>query len=214
MAPESAEQSLCFEEEDLLMCQGADTDVEDEDDRRSQMTSSSVAQIQRPGAGSGGTTPRKPGAGRDPVPPPKPDPKKKAKTGPGEKKRCKACDKWFATEDFPLNSPYCTEHKRAVDNLYRVAAAQKQEAWFAEVRQDQPRLKALIKSYEAKCPTSGPKTKRGNFSLVTFIEEYSASSKVNNTASGKMMWKDEFTAFAKKPKGGPSIKANLAFAPS
>lgn len=119
-----------------------------------------------------------------------------------EKKKCKLCRKWFCLEEFPLNSSFCRDDKRSVDCLFHQAAAQGKAEWFQEARQDPERLEKLVKKFNEKCPKAGPKVKRGIFNLVTFIEEYEASSKVENTAAGKMMWWGEYLHFARKPKGG------------
>ena len=107
--------------------------------------------------------------------------------------------------DFPLNSAFCFADKRAIDNLAKQATAQgpKADAFFKEVRTDTERLRALLKRYNDLCPaTNSVKAKRGTFAFVSYIEETEAQNAVRQSAQGKMMWKEEYMTFAKKPKGG------------
>ena len=187
-------------EEDELMCVagGDDTAMQsDEEDARSRATGTTVANL--PGgkipeskAGTPATRSTKTKESRD------------------EKKKCKICKKWFVLADFPLNSSMCRDDKQTVDNLYRQANAQGKGDWFAEVRADPERLETLVRKYEEKCPRQTFKTKRGTFNIVTFIDEFEASSQVKNTADGKMMWWGEYLHFARKPKGGESMGVRVA----
>lgn len=183
-----------FDEEECQVCAGSD--AEDYFPEDAQSHSSTVMNLggagRTPKSGTtGGETPRTPSA------------KQKPKKDPVEKKKCKICKKWFCLTEFPLNSSYCVEDKRTIDCLYKQAAAQGKSEWFAEVRQDPDRLAALVMKYEERCPKLGPKAKRGTFNLVTFIEEFEATSQVKNAADGKLMWWGEYLHFARKPKGGP-----------
>lgn len=143
----------------------------------------------------------KPGAGAPPAPPP---PKPGSKDSKEEKKRCRTCRKWFPVSEFPLSSPDCFTDKRVIDVLAKQAVQQNVGKWFAEVRQDPDRLRAVVEKYHLKCPPSDKKgAKRGKFAFVQYQEEFETNSEVLNQGAGKLMWLDEFLDYAKKPKGGP-----------
>ena len=182
--------------------EGAEQDYDDDDDNAD--AASSVMRLgERGHRRAGGQTPNTTtSGGMTPAQSSAASTKLKAKAKE-EKKKCKLCKKWYCLDEFPLNSSYCREDKRTVDCLYHQAIAQGKLEWYQEVRQDPDRLEQLVKKFNEKCPKTGPKSKRGAFSLVTFIEEYEASSKVENTAAGKLMWWGEYLHFARKPKGGP-----------
>lgn len=188
---------LGMEEDENVCLAGLDDPSmqSDDDDAASRRTGSTVAMLN-----PGGKIPESKGG----TPATK---SSKSKESKDEKKKCKLCKKWFVLADFPLNSSMCRGDKQTVDNLYRQANAQGQGEWFAEVRSDPERLEALVRKYEEKCPRQTLKTKRGTFNIVTFIEEFEASSQVKNTADGKMMWWGEYLHFARKPKGGASTLA-------
>ncbi len=126
---------------------------------------------------------------------------KKTKEDKSKKRKCKICLKLFLEEEFPVNSPYCREDKRAVDNLTCQANTQKVTDWWREARADEGRLRAMVGRYREMCPPS-QKGPRGKVPLLRFMEEFKAESAVHHLKRGKMMWKGYWMEFAQSTKGG------------
>jgi len=187
------------EMDELEADEAARGDVPEEEDDRSSVYSSVCPHGGSPaapkGAGAGGETP---GALEK-----NEKPNKKTE----HKRRCRLCQKWQLEENFPINSAYCRECKQAVDNLAKQATRQSQEEWWKKIRNDEPELRKLVDKYLSTCPKTHERGKRGSFNLVSYKEEYAASTTSSTKARGRMMWEEYYVEFAKKTKGGSLSEA-------
>ena len=118
------------------------------------------------------------------------------------KRRCRMCTKWQPEDCFPVNSTHCRDCKQAVDNLAKQACRQNQSEYWKEVRNNEQELKKLVARYMEACPKQIDKGKRGNFSLASYREVYSATTNSGAKAKGRMMWEGYYVEFAQKAKGG------------
>ena len=67
---------------------------------------------------------------------------------------------------------------------------------FKEVRQNEPRLRALLQKYEQECPVKEGSKKRGAFNIVRYIEVHEAAAGTILDDAGILMRKTRFVAHA------------------
>ena len=119
-----------------------------------------------------------------------------------KKVKCDVCLKSFAAVQMAVNSPYCLEHKRAIDRLSQMSRNQKQEDWWRTVRggSDRSRLAKVVLRFCEQCPPQHGK--RNPFHLGTLVSWYESKVAVKVTARGTMMTWPAYLAFAKSAAGG------------
>ena len=122
-----------------------------------------------------------------------------------EKKSCKCdiCLKMFAPSAMAMNSPYCHDHKRALDRISKMSKQQNQQEWWQALRghKEKNRLRKVVLHFCDKCP-AGASGKRNPYSLATLRTWYETKVAVAVIARGTMMNWERYEAWAKTPEGG------------
>ena len=118
------------------------------------------------------------------------------------RKQCPGCLKWQSITEFPANSKYCLEDKRALDNMTKLAKREGQASmtWLAEARATERGVRGLLRNYHIACEdaaTAGAgskkrKWKAGSWSLVECIQRLEAEDAWDIVEQGEMMNKEAF----------------------
>ena len=120
--------------------------------------------------------------------------------------KCRGCHKKVQGDEIALNFPGCWSCKRAVDNVYKLACKQGDEArkFVSEARVDEEACYALVQNYMAKCPETTVCTgrRRGPWNLLQYIETVKASSGLLKDQVGEFMSKAVYLEFAPTARGG------------
>ncbi|CAE7794880.1 unnamed protein product [Symbiodinium sp. CCMP2592] len=132
----------------------------------------------------------------------------KATSSRGPKHRlCKGCRKKIPVEECPPGFYGCYPCKRALDNITKLAARQgeEQQAFVRTARADDDKCFAMVQSYLEACPESletASGKKRGQWSVVRYMERVTAATGLLKDAVGEMMWLKLYIEFAQTTRGG------------
>ena len=132
----------------------------------------------------------------------------KNKAGKGPKHRiCKGCRKKIPVEQCPHGFNGCFPCKRALDNITKLAARQgeQQQEFVRTSRADDDKCFAMVQSYLEACPESlenASGKKRGQWSIVRYMERVTAATGLLKDAVGEMMWFKLYVEFAQTTRGG------------
>jgi hypothetical protein len=146
------------------------------------------------------------------------------KKGGGKLKRvkvgmavCRGCRKPYDTSLMSTDSAFCPDDKRAMDRLYTMACNAPDpiaaKAKLREIRCNDEQCHRMLEKYwescggRAKWRGKTPKGVRWNF--IEYTESIEASSSVRRRQPGKMMWEDEYYAYASTPEGGSLSSAEM-----
>ncbi|CAK9056979.1 unnamed protein product [Durusdinium trenchii] len=133
-----------------------------------------------------------------------PKPKPKPKRQPA--KKCKGCRKKLTPEEQAPNWPGCTPCKRALDNITKAASKQGADAvkFVQEARQDDAKCYNMIQSYLENCPETVENfgKKRGQWSVVRYMERVKAASGLVKDCIGELMWDKLYLEHAQTTRGG------------
>ena len=91
-----------------------------------------------------------------------------------------------------MNQTVCAPCKAALDVISRQAKAQGESQWFARVREEPAKLKALVDSYQS-CQKEARDAgrKKAKFSVVTVREELESKSEAQNRGRDQKMWRGQ-----------------------
>lgn len=123
-------------------------------------------------------------------------------------KKCRGCRKKVEASEVALNWPGCLACKRALDNITKMAARQgaARAAYVSKARQDEDQCYHMIQSYLEVCPESldgaSCGRKRGQWSVVKYIERVKAATGMVRDRCGEMQWEKLYLEFAQTTRGG------------
>ena len=125
----------------------------------------------------------------------------------GGKRACRACGKMKDVGDYAVNQSVCFDCKKALDVIAKKARAAGESEWFAACKADPVKLKRMLTSYcAAVSDAQKVGAKRTSWSVVSYIEEIKATSKVKNIDQGQLMWQDQAEEFWMTAAGGALSK--------
>ena len=131
---------------------------------------------------------------------------KLAKAKAAKPVKCRGCRKKVQGDEIALNFPGCWGCKRALDNLYKLACKQGEEArkFVSEARVCEEACFDLVQNYMAKCPENAvcAGRRRGTWNLLQYIETVKASSGLLKDQVGEFMSKAVYMEFAPTARGG------------
>ena len=128
-------------------------------------------------------------------------------------KTCRGCGQEFDASYSKTSVAFCDDDNRALGRIESMARTQGAEMvkWVSEVRRDDKRVKAMLKSYwvgvggkpkwKSKTPTGA------KWSLAEYKESVEVITNVEKTMKGQMMWKRQYTEFAQTTNGGKLTEA-------
>ena len=131
---------------------------------------------------------------------------KLAKAKAAKPVKCRGCRKKVQGDEIALTFPGCWGCKRALDNLYKLACKQGEEArkFVSEARVCEEACFDLVQNYMAKCPENAvcAGRRRGTWNLLQYIETVKASSGLLKDQVGEFMSKAVYMEFAPTARGG------------
>ena len=130
-----------------------------------------------------------------------------ATKGGKSKRTCRACKRVQDISEFAANQANCMECKRSLDVIAKKARKAGKQEWFLRVKADGGKLTQMVSSYnKAVAEANKAGNKKAAWSVVNYMEEVKASSKVRNVDKGKMMWEDQAIEFWQTAAGGSYSK--------
>lgn len=130
-----------------------------------------------------------------------------ASKGGKSKRTCRACKRVQDISEFAANQANCMECKRSLDVIAKKARQAGKQEWFQKVKADSDKLTKMVTSYnKAVAEANKAGNKKAAWSVVNYIEEVKAASKVRNIDQGQMMWEDQAIEFWQTAAGGSYSK--------
>ncbi|CAE7356515.1 unnamed protein product [Symbiodinium sp. CCMP2592] len=131
--------------------------------------------------------------------------------------KCKGCKKKIPPEQQAPNFPGCWVCKRALDNVWKCACRQGEQAmsFVQECRRDDEACCRLVQSYLKACPeknaTDGSCAgkRRGKWSIVKYMESVRCSSGLVKDCIGEFMSKMLYQEHALTARGGRKSAAEI-----
>jgi hypothetical protein len=99
-----------------------------------------------------------------------------------------------------MSGSICCDAKKAVDSIYKQCERQKALEWFAEAKNDDRRLFAMIKYYEALEPQG--RQKNIKFGVARYKETSKTEQAVETIDRGRLMWERQAVEFWQSTDGG------------
>lgn len=136
------------------------------------------------------------------MPPSRPANAKAAAAAHKGQQFCKGCERWLPSVDFQLNQALCTEDKRILDTIYRMAVRQGKKEWWTIHRGDEQKTRAMLQDYKKAAKDFANGTKKTKWVLMGYIERCEASTKVEVNDHGEVMGEKRWIEFAQTAQGG------------
>jgi len=140
-------------------------------------------------------------------PTPAPSSSKLSKQG---KKQCRGCAKWLLLADFPQNSAFCWEDKRALDNIVKLCKTEEDREFVKAERQNSKSAQRMLKSYfsAAEGGGVGKRARSHDWQFGQYKESIIAESVTEHIDRGRMMNKEEYMMHAATVEKISSAKAD------
>ncbi len=128
-------------------------------------------------------------------------------------KLCAGCGQSFPLSEFPANSKFCWDDKRALDNISNLAKKQGSEAvtFVSDVRGNERQVRQLLKSYHTAVGTQYGKkrNKTGTWNLVQAMQTLKSDDAWDVIEEGEMMDKTAFLNYKRGKDPSKPVEHSL-----